>query len=161
MKTIDKASLLNTILNTLGMSKQEALKNDLGYCIELTGNFTKDVQLIVDKYNNSEINLNGVILALIGTPKKRTKLKGITASFQSDVDGCSYIGLEITKNSLTVREYLKSIIAKLESWDYVLGEYCNLDDMNLIPCISLFTEPDHTINKLKDDYRTALIEVLN
>ena len=92
--------------------------------------------------------------------KKRTKLKGIKASFQSDKE-CSYIGIEITKDSLEVRNTLKKLVNIMQKWEYIQGEYCDWDDMDVVPELSLFTDSEHTIKKLKDDYKHALIEALN
>lgn len=94
-------------------------------------------------------------------PKKRKKLRGIKASFQSDIDGCSYIGIDVTKDSPQIRTHLKAIVEKLESWGYTLGEDPQLDNYEIIPPLSFFTDDDHTIKMLRDDYKTALIEVLN
>lgn len=95
------------------------------------------------------------------TPKKRTKVQGITASFQSDINGCSYIGIDITKDTAEVRKILVNMVDIMENWGYVQGEFCDWENMDVTPCLSLFTEDEHTVKKLRDDYKHALIEVLN
>lgn len=157
MKTINKATLLNNILTSLNLTKSAALGLDLGYCLELKGNFSKDVQSIVEKYDNFEINLNGVIMALSFINKNpRTKIQGVKASFQSD-KGCSYISVILTKYTKQTEQTLIELFNVLTSndWGYDCGEFIGGERL------SVFGDSEKTIKQMKDDYQAALKVVLN
>lgn len=150
--------LLNNILVTLGYSStKQALLVDNGYCLNLDGNYPANVQRIVNKYDNNEINLNGVIVALskVGT-KKRTKVQGITASFQSD-KGCSYMSVKATKQTEQTEQILNKLFNVLTSkdWGYDCGEFIEGEGG------SFFGDSEKTLKEMQDDYKAALIEVLN
>tara|TARA_R110002153_G_scaffold63154_3_gene169573 strand:- start:205 stop:672 length:468 start_codon:yes stop_codon:yes gene_type:complete len=150
--------LLNNILSTLGYSSvKQALLVDNGYCLNLDGVYSSDVQSVINKYDNNEINLNGVIIALSKlATKKRTKVQGLAASFQSDKE-CAYIGIKVTKQTEQTKQVLDQLFNVLtgNDWGYSCGELIDGEGG------SFFGSSEKTIKEMQDDYKAALIEVLN
>jgi hypothetical protein len=151
-------TLLNVILNTLDYkTAEQSLLVDNGYSLDLdklNTSLNTKVLNIISRYNSNEINLNGVILALSAT-KARTKIKGISTTFQSDKE-CSMLSIRLTVDKKEQREVLEQIILNMESWGYLCGEGFDFNDYSYTPQITLFTDNEHTIKMLKDDYREAL-----
>lgn len=91
--------------------------------------------------------------------KPRTKIKGITANFQSDQGGCSYVGVSLTKETEQTKSVLNKLVEIMTSRDW--GYYCaeHLEDEGA----AFFgeEEDEKTIKQMKDDYQAALKLALN
>lgn len=91
------------------------------------------------------------------TKKLRNKIQGISASFQSDVDGCSYVYVKLSKETEQTKAALNKIVKTMisEDWGYYCAEY--LEDESA----TFFGDTEKTIKKMKDDYQAALKLALN
>lgn len=153
-------NVIKFYVDVMEYSQDEARKK-IGQAVAVYNTFK------AEGFTDEEINIISLDTCTYGIPdkkpssKKRTKVQGIKASFQSDINGCSYIGIDITKDTKEVREILIKLADVMEGWDYTQGEFCDWEDMEVTPQLSLFTGDEHTVKKLRDDYKHALIEVLN
>lgn len=91
------------------------------------------------------------------TKKLRTKIQGISASFQSDADGCSYVKVKVNKETEQTKAVLNKIVKIMisEDWGYYCAEYINDEGA------TFFGDNEKTIKQMRDDYQAALKLALN
>lgn len=93
----------------------------------------------------------------LSNTKVRTKIQGIKATFQSDIEGTSYVHMEVTKPSKEVNKVLQKLedVMTSKDWGYVCVEL--LED----EAATFYGDPEKTIKQMKDDYKVALKLALN
>lgn len=126
--------------------------------VEMTKNFTWEevVELAQAPVTNEEEEKRTSKTPVKPT-KQRTKIKGIKARFQSDVDGVSYINVTVSIDNQNTRQVLNKLedIMTCEDWGYYCAE-CTEGEGAVF-----FGDNEKTIKQMKDDYKAALKLALN